>query len=120
MISKSKKKKRKKEISLKKKIYPLIKLTKKEYQITDHVNLSGENPLKGPKFISLTNLYVKNKKLPGLKVAILKEGVIPTKKEKTKLVKVGIKGYCYDLAEDIIYAAFLGLKVNAKGIVRKP
>jgi len=38
-------------------IYPLTNLTKDKYEIKDHINLSGFNPLKGPKFVSMTNLY---------------------------------------------------------------
>ena len=96
-------------------IYPLTKLNKKTYEIKDHINLSGNNPLKGSKFISLTDIY--NSK-EGIIVCGLKKGVHPNNKEKKVLLKAGIKAYCYNLVPKVIFAASLGLKIKAIGIVQ--
>lgn len=101
-------------------IYPLTKLTKSTYakntyEITNHVNLSGYNPLKGPSFISLTNIYTSK---DGITVLGLKEGTHPNNKEKKQLLKAGIKAYCYNLVPTVIFAASLGLQVKSTGIVK--
>jgi len=95
-------------------IYPLTKLSKNKYDISDHINLSGSNPLKGPSFISLTDVY-KSKK--GIIVAGLKEGIHPNNYEKKILLKAGVKAYCYKLVPAVILAASRGLKVRAIGVV---
>ena len=97
-------------------IYPLTKLPKKKYYISNHINLSGYNPLKGPEFVSLTDIY-KDKK--GIIVAGLKKGTEPNSHEKKLLLKVGVKAYCYNLVPAVIVAASLGLKVKAIGIVKQ-
>ena len=96
-------------------IYPLTKLSKKKYEISDHINLSGYNPLKGPKFISLTDVY-KDKK--GIIVVGLKAGTEPNPHEKKILLKAGVKAYCYNLVPAVILAASRGMKVKAIGIVK--
>src|SRR3989338_6825841 len=96
-------------------IYPLTKLSDKKYDISDHINLSGENPLKGPQFVSLTNIY-KSKK--GILVAGLKKGTEPNSHEKKILLKAGVKAYCYNLVPAAILAASRGLKVKAGGVVK--
>ena len=97
-------------------IYPLTKLSNKKYFIKDHINLSGHNPLKGPNFISLSNVYISKK---GIIVAGLKEGVHPNNKEKKILLKAGVKAYCYKLVPAVILAAARGLKVKAIGLVKR-
>ena len=108
--------KHKKNIEIIDHIYPLTKLSKKKYDIADHVNLSGHNPLKGPQFIPLSNIYISKK---GIVVAGLKEGVHPNNKEKKILLKAGVKAYCYKLVPAVILAASRGKKVKAVGIVKK-
>ena len=96
-------------------IYPIDLLSKHSYEIHDHINLSGSNPLKGPSFIALTDLYISKN---GLTVAGLKHGVHPNKKEKSILKQINIKAYCYNLVPTSIFAASIGLKVKAIGIIR--
>ena len=95
-------------------IYPLAKLTKPVYEIKDHINLSGYNPLKGSCFLSLTNIYNSKK---GIIVACLQSGVHPNKKETKILLKAGVKAYCYNLLSATIHAASVGSKIKAIGIV---
>ena len=97
-------------------IYPLTNLPGKKYDISDHINLSGHNPLKGPNFISLTNIYKKSKN--GIIVACLEDGIEPNSHEKKILLKAGVKAYCYNLAPAVILAASKGFKVKAIGIVK--
>ena len=97
-------------------IYPLKNLKYKSYEIKDHINLSGSNPLKGPQFISLTNIYNTKK---GIIVASLREGLHPNKKETKVLLKSGVQAYCYNIAEAAILATSLGLNIKATGIVRR-
>lgn len=96
-------------------IYPISNLTKKISKIRDHINLSGFNPLKGPKFVPLSNIY-KSKK--GILVAGLKEGVVPNKHELKVLNKLGVQAYCYNLIPVAIISASLGIKIDAFGIMR--
>ena len=97
-------------------IYPLTKPTKNSYEIKDHINLSGSNPLCGPDFVPLTNIYESKN---GIIVVGLKNGVTPNNKEKKILLKAGVKAYCYNLIPTAIIAASLGLKIKAVGIVKR-
>ena len=96
-------------------INPLSVLKIKSYKIRDHINLSGFNPLNGPIFIPLNNLYTTK---DGILIVGLREGVHPTNKEKRILEKLGVKAYCYNLVQTAIFAASLGLKINAIGSVK--
>ena len=96
-------------------IYPLTKLSKNSYEIKDHINLSGFNPLKGANFISLTNIYNSKK---GIVVCGLPNNVHPNIHEKKVLSTANIKAYCYNLIVTAIFAASLGLKIKAKGIIK--
>ena len=104
-------------------IYPLKQLKKKTYAIVGHINLSGENPLTGPHFISLSDLYVnakkdKNKSKTLIYVSSLKEGSVPNDKEKKIRLKANIKAYCYNLVPAAIYGASCRLKVKAFGVLK--
>ena len=110
------KRKKKSYVNLVDYIYQLKSLEQKKYFIKDHVNLSGFNPLKGPVFISLTNIYHSKK---GLIVAGLKKGVSPNIHEKRKLLKAGVSAYCYNLIPSVILAASKGCKIKAVGIVKR-
>lgn len=107
--------KSKKNIQIIDYIYPISKLLKKKYPIRDHINLSGFNPLSGPNFISLTNIYGSK---DGIVVCGLKKGVQPNKKERKKLLDVGVRAYCYNLVSTVILAVSMGLKIKAIGVVR--
>lgn len=106
--------KKKRTIEISDQIYPLTMLTKHTYQIKDHINLSGLNPLKGPNFISLTNTYESK---DGIVVVCLKEGTHLNNKEKKILLKIGVKAYCYNLVQKAILASSKGLKVKAYGVI---
>lgn len=108
----------KKEIQIKDKLYPLTKLSKGSYEIIDHVNLTGLNPVKGPHFFQVNNAYLKSfGKSKKIIVAGLKPGVKPTNKEKETLIKAGVQAYCYNLIPKTLHAASQGRKVKAIGIV---
>ena len=96
-------------------IYPLIKLDESSYEIKDHINLSGFNPLKGPNFISLTNIYNSRR---GIIVCGLQNDVHPNIHEKKVLSKANIKAYCYNLIPLAIFTTSRGLKIKAKGIIK--
>lgn len=109
------KNKTKKYVHILDSIYPIDKLSRSIYEIKDHVNLSGFNPLKGPRFISLTDIYASRS---GITVCALKEGVYLNKKEKRILLSGKVKAYCYNLVPTVIFAASLGLKTKATGVVK--
>lgn len=98
-------------------IYPVKNLNRSVFKIKDHVNLSGENPLNGANFISLSDLYHSNN---GIIVLGLKKGTHPNNTEKKILLEANISAYCYNLVSVAIYAASLGIKVNALGFVKTP
>ena len=106
----------KKTLLIKETIIPLTKLTKGSYEIIDHVNLTGLNPIKVPHFFQTNNIYL----VSGTKrvaVAGLKPGVKPTKKESKTLIKAGIQAYCYNLVPKVLLAASKGKKIKAIGLV---
>lgn len=99
-------------------IYPLTRLKKNQYQITDHINLSGKNPLQGPQFVSLTNIYTQNKSSNKILAIGLKEGIQPNKNETRILLKAKAGAYCYNLIPTAIFAHALGFKIKAIGVVK--
>jgi purine nucleoside phosphorylase len=103
--------------------------------VTDHLNLSGGNPLVGPnveggpRFPVINDVYVKiidtidPKKTMPLKnplqdlpsgiAAGLVDGVVPTEKDLEAMRKMGADFYCYNLVPAMLVAAHIGLKVLA-------
>ena len=103
---------------MKDQLYPLGKLNKGNYEIIDHVNLTGLNPIKGPHFFQTNNIYLVSKeKSKKITVAGVKPGVKPTNKEKETLIKAGVQAYCYNLIPKTLLAASKGKKVKAIGVV---
>ena len=119
-------KNKEKEIILIEEIFPIKNNLHQVNIVIDHVNLTGENILKGGKFIAVNDIYKTKVNLkkhfniadetPQITVACIKNGVIPNKKEIKKLLEVGISAYCYNIAYIGIYAAYLGVKINVVGI----
>ena len=95
-------------------VYPLTKLKNGSYPIKDHINLSGYNPLTGPVFISLTDVY---KTKSGIVIVGLKDGSYPNEHEKKVLLKLGVKAYSYNIVPAVIFAASLNLRIKAFGVV---
>ncbi|MBK9201053.1 MAG: hypothetical protein IPP57_28620 [Candidatus Obscuribacter sp.] len=103
------------------------------YLISDHLNLSGNNPLVGPndaigqRFPVVNNIYLDandtmdqeetwslGNPLGKMQYAIaagLHPGVTPTAAELEFIHKLGAKLYCYNLVPTMIVAAHAGLKV---------
>jgi hypothetical protein len=101
--------------------------------VTDHLNLTGDNPLigpnykGGPRFPVINDIYVKiidtldpKKTLPmsnplgnlPLGVAVgLKEGIVPTAEQLKAMHDMGGDFYCYNLVPAMLVAAHIGLKV---------
>ena len=96
-------------------IYPLKKLKPGLYPVKDHINLSGFNPLTGPSFISLTNIYRRTK---GITVVGLPQDVEPNEKEKKKLINAGVNAICYNIVPAVILGAALNLKITAFGVIK--
>lgn len=101
--------------------------------VTDHLNLTGDNPLvgpnyeKGPRFPVINDIYVKimdtldpKKTLPinnplgslPLGVAVgLKDGTVPTEEQLSAMRAMGGEFYCYNLVPAMLVAAHIGMKV---------
>lgn len=103
--------------------------------VTDHLNLTGGNPLVGPnpeggpRFPVINNIYLRaidtldpkrtlplNNPLGSLPAGIaagLKEGVVPTEDDIKTIHSLGGEFYCYNLVPAMLVAAHLGLKIFA-------
>jgi purine nucleoside phosphorylase len=101
--------------------------------VSDHLNLTGTNPLigptyeGGPRFPVINDVYVKvidtldPKKtmplnnplgsLPSGIVAGLKDGVVPTAADLKAMREMGADFYCYNLVPAMLVAGQIGLKV---------
>lgn len=91
--------------------------------VTDHINLTGTNPLCGPndpcgeRFPVVNEIYHNTTgdetidKLPRGVAAGLKTGVVPRDEEMVKLKSLGADFCCYNLVPAMIVAAHAGLKV---------
>lgn len=91
--------------------------------VSDHVNLTGANPLCGPndpcgeRFPVVNDIYIEETgdpvidALPRGVVGGLKAGVVPRGEELAKLKSLGIDFCCYNLVPAMIVAAHAGLKV---------
>lgn len=91
--------------------------------VSDHLNLTGSNPLMGPnnpcgeRFPVVNGIYddcpagEQLAKLPRGILGGLKEGIVPTKAEEEKLRSLGAEFFSYNLVQTMIIAAHAGLKV---------
>lgn len=87
--------------------------------VSDHLNLTGDNPLVGPndpcgqRFPILKDTYISNL-LPDLHrgVAVgLKQGVLPSQEEVSMIRFLGGDFCCYNLVPAMIVAAHAGIRV---------
>lgn len=113
LIRESKKFKKLKVID---KIFLLKELGENTIPVSDHINLSGFNPLQGPQFIPLTDIYKTKKTKKNITIVGLKEGVVPNKHEVKKLKNIGISAYSYNLIPTVIIGVSLGYNVEAFGV----
>lgn len=92
--------------------------------VSDHINLTGTNPLLGPndscgeRFPVVNNIYVTHfvpgKILPAIQHGVLgglKEGFKPSPEQLEKLKSLGVDFFSYNLAQTMIVAAHSGWKV---------
>ncbi len=107
----------------------------KPYLVTDHLNLSGDNPLVGPttpggpRFPVINNVYLQiidtldpKRTMPlsnplgnlsNIVTAGLKSGVVPSEDDLTTIRALGADCYCYNLVPAMLVAAQLGMRVFA-------
>lgn len=98
------------------------------YIVDDHVNLSGSGLEQG-KFTPVQDLYTYTRKEEELsnnrliagsvKVACLKDGVIPSSEEAKILLEQGIEAFSYDLFEKVIRVAERGNTARAVAYLAK-
>lgn len=87
--------------------------------VTDHLNLTGHNPLVGPndpcgeRFPSVNDIYVTDilPELPRGVAAGLKPGVQPSPEDLKVIKSLGADFYCYNLVPTMIVAAHARLRV---------
>ncbi|MBS2003949.1 MAG: hypothetical protein JST44_20765 [Cyanobacteria bacterium SZAS LIN-5] len=92
--------------------------------VSDHINLTGSNPLLGPndacgeRFPVVNDIYLveemPGKILPAIQRGVLgglKQGVVPDAAETAKLKSLGAEFFSYNLAQTMIVAAHSGWKV---------
>lgn len=96
-------------------IYPIVEGMSGDYRIADHVNLSGQAPALG--FNPITDLYQDKNNPEAIVVAGIKPGTRPNAEEIKVMQANGIKAYCYDLVEPVLYAAACHEQVEAIGFV---
>lgn len=100
--------------------------------VTDHLNLTGSNPLVGPnhpageRFPGVNDIYVTDQ-FPGLPRGVaagLKPGVVPTEDELKLIKQLGADFCCYNLVPTMLVAAHLRWKVLGivvpEGVVLEP
>lgn len=92
--------------------------------VSDHINLTGSNPLMGPndpcgeRFPVVNDIYLTEEMpgriLPAIQCGVLgglKAGVVPNAAEAAKLKSLGAQFFSYNLAQTMIIAAHSGWKV---------
>jgi hypothetical protein len=87
--------------------------------VSDHLNLTGNNPLVGPndpcgdRFPVINDIYISEcgLNLPKGVAVGLRDGIKPSQEEDKKIRELGGSFYCYNLVPTMLVAAHAGWKV---------
>ena len=109
--------------------YPLVKgLGKEPILVSDHLNLTGFNPLVGPndpvgeRFPVVNGIYLldfANDSLAEMKQGVaagVKHGLSPGQEDSKAVEDIGADFYCYNMVPTMIVAAHAGWKLVGIGV----